>query len=147
MTIEVKPKGTRGGGLPPWMLKFSNRLMVWIARRSGGERMVVLTTVGARTGRQHTVQVGRFAEPGGSFLVIASNMGGANHPAWYFNIARNPDQVWAEVGGRKFKVRPQQLEGADRTAAFDRVIAEAPGFANYQRGTDREIPVIRLIPE
>ncbi len=149
MTIEVSPKGTRGTGMPrlPRPLMNAMRgLMVWFARR-GGDRTVVLTTVGAKTGHAHTVALGRFPDGEDAFLVVASNAGSARHPAWFINMAKNPDQVWAEVGKRKFKVRPQLLEGAERQAAMQRVIAAAPGYAAYQKNTDREIPVVRLIPE
>jgi deazaflavin-dependent oxidoreductase (nitroreductase family) len=120
--------------------------MVWFARR-GGNRTVVLTTVGAKTGRPHTVAVNRFPDGEDSFLVVASNAGSARHAAWYFNMAKNPDQVWAEVGKRKFKVRPELLKGAERQQAWQRVIAASPAYAAYERSTDREIPIVRLIPE
>ncbi len=146
MTLEISPRGTRGGGMPRWMMKAAQGLMVWFGRRAGGD-MVILTTVGARTGRQRSVAVNRFPESGDSFLVVASNMGAAQHPAWYFNLANHPDQVWAEVRKNKFKVRPQLLKGAERQAALERVIAAAPGYAAYQKQTDREIPIVRLTRE
>ncbi len=62
-------------------------------------------------------------------------------------MAKNPNQVWAEVGKRKFKVRPQSLKGAEREAAWQRVIAASPSYAGYQQKTDREIPIVRLSPE
>ncbi len=109
--------------------------------------MVILTTVGAKSGRPHTVAINRFPDSGSAFVVVASNMGSARHPAWYINMAKNPDQVWAEVGKRKFKVRPQLLKGAERQAALQRVTAAAPNYGAYQQNTDREIPVVRLVPE
>ncbi len=109
--------------------------------------MVILTTVGAKSGRPHTVTLGRFPDGDDAFLVVASNMGSARHPAWYVNLAKNPDKVWAEVGKRKFKVRPHLLEGAERQAAIQRVHAVAPSYAAYHQRTDREIPIVRLVPE
>ncbi len=128
------------------LMKVTRGLMVSFARRAGN-RQVILTTVGARTGRHHTVALGRFPDGDSAFLVVASNMGSARHPAWYINMAKNPHQVWAEVGKRKFKVRPHLLKGAERDAAMQRVIAAAPGYAAYQQKTDREIPIVRLVPE
>ena len=109
--------------------------------------MVILATVGAKTGRAHTVALGKFADREDSFLVVASNGGAARHPAWFINLARNPGQVWAEVGKRKFKVRPQLLQGKERREAWQRVIAASPGYAAYEQKTDREIPIVRLTPE
>ncbi len=149
MTIELTPNGTRGvetPRLPRPLMNVIRGLMVWFARLAGN-RTVILTTVGARTGRPHTVAIGRFAAGEGAFLVVASNMGSARHPAWCINMAKNPNQVWAEVGKRKFKVRPQLLKGAERQAAWQRVIAASPGYAAYQQKTDREIPIVRLVPE
>ena len=149
MTVDMTPKGTRGArmpGLPHPLMKGMRGLMVWFARLSG-DRMVLLTTVGAKTGHLHTVALGRFPDGEDAFLVVASNGGSARHPAWYINMARNPDQVWAEVGKKKFKVRPQALKGAEREAAMQRVIAASPGYAAYQQKTDREIPIVRLVPE
>jgi len=149
MTVEVTPKGTRGVDMPkaPRPLReVMGKMMVFFARRMGS-RFVVLTTIGARTGLPHTTALGRFTDGDKAFLVVASNAGSAHHPAWFFNMAKHPDQVWAEVGGRKFKVRPQTLQGAEREAAMQRVIQASPGYARYQVTTDREIPVIRLTPE
>ncbi len=149
MSVELTPKGTYGAGMPKparSVMKMMGGLMVWFARRMGS-RFVVLTTTGARTGLQHTVAVGRFPDGEGAFLVVASNAGSASHPAWFFNMAKHPDQVWAEVEGRKIKVRPQTLKGAEREAAMQRVIKASPGYAGYEQKTDREIPVIRLVPE
>ncbi len=149
MGMELPPKGTRGGGMPSLprpLMRIARFFMLWFARRAG-EGTVILTTVGAKTGRKHTVAIGRFPDREGAFLVVASNMGSAKHPAWYINIAKNPDQVWAEVGKRKFKVRPELLKGVEREAAFDRVVAASPGYGAYQKQTDREIPIIRLVPE
>ncbi len=149
MTIEITPKGTHGTEMPRLpgpLMNVTRSLMLWFARH-GGNRTVILTTTGAKTGRPHTIAVFRFPESGQAFLVVASNGGSARHPAWFVNIAKHPDQVWAELGKRKFKVRPELLKGAERQAAWQRVIATAPGYDAYQQNTDREIPIVRLVPD
>jgi len=75
---------------------------------------------------------------------VASMGGAAAHPSWYVNLAKNPDQVFLQVGGERFKVRPASLHGADRATAWKRITSEASNFAEYQTKTDREIPVVRL---
>jgi deazaflavin-dependent oxidoreductase (nitroreductase family) len=77
---------------------------------------------------------------------VASAAGSARHPAWYFNLAKHPDQVWIEVGDAKLKVRPTLLSGEERAAAWQRVIREAPQYAAYETKTDRQIPIVRLEP-
>jgi deazaflavin-dependent oxidoreductase (nitroreductase family) len=149
MTIELTPKGTHGTEMPKLprpLMRAVQGLAVRLARLAGN-RMVVLTTVGAKTGRPHNVAVGRFPDQGDAFLVVASNGGSARHPAWFVNMAKHPDQVWAQVGKRKYKVRLEMLHGVERQAAMQRVITAAPGYAAYQKKTDREIPIVRLVPE
>jgi deazaflavin-dependent oxidoreductase (nitroreductase family) len=106
----------------------------------------VLTTVGARTGQPRTTMLAQFPEADGSTLVAASFGGAAAHPAWYFNLAKHPDQVFIDRDGRRIRVQPTSLSGQEREAAWRRIVSVAPGFAEYQRKTDREIPVIRLAP-
>lgn len=112
-----------------------------------GFPVVLLTTVGARTGQQRTHVLGGFADGDDAWLIVASNMGAATHPAWFINLAKNPDAVWLEVGKRKLKARPQMLHGAERESALARITAVAPRYGDYPRKTDREIPIIRLTAE
>ena len=64
----------------------------------------------------------------------------------YHNIAAHPDQVQIEVDGRRIRVTAEQLHGAERAEAWRQIAAATPRFAQYQRKTDRELPIIRLIP-
>jgi deazaflavin-dependent oxidoreductase (nitroreductase family) len=107
---------------------------------------VLLTTIGAKTGLERTHVLGGFADGEDAWLIIASKGGAATHPAWFLNLAKQPDKVWLEVGNRKLRVQPRELEGAEREAAFAKVAAIAPQYGKYPKSTDREIPVIRLTP-
>jgi deazaflavin-dependent oxidoreductase (nitroreductase family) len=155
MAVELTPKGTRGAQIPRMPRPLMNAMMglsVAFYRLLGGRvrvqgaKLLLLTTVGARSGKTRRTVLGWFPDGDDSRLVVASNTGAASHPAWYFNMARNPDKVWIEVGKRKLKVRPESLKGAEREAAWRRIAAQSPGYAAYQEKTDREIPVIRLRP-
>jgi deazaflavin-dependent oxidoreductase (nitroreductase family) len=106
--------------------------------------LLYLTTVGAKTGQKRQNAVSRFPDGEDAWLVVASSGGSARHPAWYHNIAAHPDQVWAEVAGRQLRVTAEQLTGSRRDEAWQRIIAEQPRYAGYQRKTDRVLPVIRL---
>jgi len=111
-----------------------------------GFPIVLLTTIGARTGQERTHVLGGFAEGNDAWLVVASNGGAATHPAWFINLAKNPDKIWIEVGNRKLRVAADSLKGQARLDALARVAAVAPRYGEYQKKTDREIPVIRLTP-
>jgi hypothetical protein len=61
-------------------------------------------------------------------------------------LAKNPDEMWLEVGNRKLKAAAELLKGKKREDALARIAATAPRYGEYQKKTDREIPVIRLTP-
>ena len=144
--------GTRGARQPSgFALRTTNKLMTRRIRRKGsagflGFNALVLTTVGRKTGIERTTPVGWFPGPDGTWLIVASAAGAARNPAWYYNLSAHPDQVQIEVEGRKVPVAAEQLHGADRAQAWQQITTAAPRFAKYQDKTDREIPVIRLVP-
>jgi deazaflavin-dependent oxidoreductase (nitroreductase family) len=155
MSVTVSPKGTRGAGFPRPLRALFRMLVplnVVFFRLSGrrmriqGRPLLLLTTVGAKSGKERQTVLASFDDPGG-ILIVASNAGAAKHPSWFFNLARNPDRVWIERDGRKTKVRPESLRGAERAEAWRRIVAAAPGYGGYHTKTDREIPIVRLIPE
>jgi deazaflavin-dependent oxidoreductase (nitroreductase family) len=151
MTVRKTPEGTRGARPMPRLAgKLMQPLMIRIHRRShdrfGGMNLLYLTTVGARSGERRTTPVARFDDGAGGWYVVASAGGTARHPAWYYNLVENPDQVWAEVSGTQRRVEVDQLAGEARERAWDLVVREAPRFASYLDKTDRELPVLRLTP-
>ena len=144
--------GTRGGRRPAgWVFRWGNKLMARRIRRKGGGKFLgfnalVLTTIGRKSGLERTSPVGWFPGQDGSRLIVASAAGAPRNPAWYYNIAAHPDKVQIEVDGRKIPVIAEQLHGAERDQAWQQIIAAAPRFAQYEKKTDRELPVIRLVP-
>ena len=152
VTFDKPPRGTRGARVPAGnaFTRFMTRMMVKVHRRSGdrfrGMDLMYLTTVGAKSGEQRVTPIARFADGENAWLVVASNSGSARHPGWYHNIAAHPDQVWAEVAGRRFHVNAEQLSGDRREDAWRRITASAPQFGKYEHTTDRDLPVLRLTP-
>src|SRR6266540_778803 len=153
MAVDMTPSGERGAGLPKLprpLMKLFIALNVAVFRLFGrrlrikGAPLVLLTTVGAKTGQTRQTPLGGFPDANGAWLIVGSAAGAAKHPAWYFNLAKNPDKVWLEVEGRKMKVRPESLKGAERAAAWQRITTQASNYGSYQEKTDREIPIIRL---
>ena len=144
--------GTRGARQPNgWAFRQVNKLMASRVRRGGGKILgfnaLVLITVGRKTGAERRAPVGWFPGPDGSWLIVASANGAKGNPAWYYNIAAHPDRVQIEMNGRRMRVTAEQLHGAQRAEAWQQITAAAPRFAGYQDKTDRELPVIRLVPQ
>ena len=81
-----------------------------------------------------------------AWIVAGSYAGSAQHPAWYFNMAQHPDDIWVQDGGRSVRVEASNLKGEAYEAAYSRLIAIYKGYAGYREKTDREIPVVRLVP-
>jgi deazaflavin-dependent oxidoreductase (nitroreductase family) len=158
MGMEIPPAGTRGAGSLGTILNrlFAPVMAMQIARyrrsRGAGQPHVMgfpallLSTVGARTGRRRTVLLGGFPDGPAAWLVVASKGGAATHPAWFLNMARHPEGIWIEVGARRLRAAAELLRGAPREQALQRIAAIAPRYAGYQRRTDREIPIVRLTP-
>jgi len=125
-------------------------LIMRIHRRSGnrfqGQDLLYLTTVGAKSGERRTNPVMRFDDGGGSWIIVASAGGTAQHPSWYHNIVAHPDEVRAEVSGTTHRVAVDQLEGEPRDRAWATVVAAQPRFGGYTEKTDRILPVLRLRP-
>jgi len=113
---------------------------------SFGDRLMLLTTVGARSGEERITPV-MYHRDGERYVVIASKGGAPDHPAWYRNLKVNPlarVEVGAEAGTETFEVRAREAEGEERERLFAERVAIAPGFGAYQRQTSRQIPVMIL---
>jgi deazaflavin-dependent oxidoreductase (nitroreductase family) len=75
--------------------------------------------------------------------VIASNAGATNNPAWYHNLLAHPE-VTVEVGTETYEAIAVPAQGEERDRLYARAVEIAPGFAEYQAGTSRVIPVVVL---
>ena len=148
MSVELTPNGTRGAFFPRPVLKLLNGTIfrLFRNRRFAGTCLLVLNTVGARTGQPRKATLVYFTEGDNAWLIVGSMGGAAKHPTWVYNLTAHPEHVSIEVGKHTVKVQPEILKGDECTLAWQRIIAEAPGYAEYPSRTDREIPVIRLTP-
>ena len=134
-------------------IKIIGAIHRWLYRGSGGKwgqtffgsPILLLTTTGRRTGQPRTWPLTYLPE-GERLIVIASNGGQPNHPAWYLNLRANP-QVSAQLGDQTHTMIAKTAEGAERARLWSRVVEEYPAYAGYQRKTDRQIPVVVLRPE
>ncbi|MFE1334622.1 nitroreductase/quinone reductase family protein [Streptomyces microflavus] len=107
-----------------------------------GSDLLLLTTTGARTGQPHTTPLGHVRD-GDRLLIVGSNLGAPHHPHWYHNLLAHPT-VQVELGEEEFPTVAVPAEGPRRDELFARVVAEAPGYAEYQAATDRTLPVVVL---
>jgi deazaflavin-dependent oxidoreductase (nitroreductase family) len=131
-----------------------NRAIIEEFRANGGKvggpfeggTLALLTTTGARTGRVHTTPVACMPD-GERVLVFATNAGGPSNPAWYANLLadnRVTVEIGAQDGVESYEATAIVLHGEERAAKYAEQAERAPGFAEYEKMTDREIPVIAL---
>jgi deazaflavin-dependent oxidoreductase (nitroreductase family) len=119
---------------------------------SGGTRgttmrglpVVLLTTKGARTGKLRKIPLMR-VEHDGIYAVVASMGGAPTHPVWYFNLKENP-VLELRDGMMVRDMTAREVSGDERMVWWERAVAAFPDYADYQRKTDREIPVFVLEP-
>jgi deazaflavin-dependent oxidoreductase (nitroreductase family) len=103
-----------------------------------------LTTTGAKSGAQRTAPVLAIPSEGDKLVVIASNYGQRNNPAWYHNLRANP-QVNVLFDGVPRDMVARELDGAEREQWYERGIEIYPGWVQYRkRASHRRIPVIEL---
>jgi len=110
--------------------------------RLAGASMLLMTSIGARSGLPRIAPVG-YHRDGAGYVVVGSNSGRDEQPAWLENVRRNP-VVTVEVGTEKFPARARITEGAERRRLLDARIAAVPQFGVYEKNTKRELPVIVL---
>ena len=104
-----------------------------------GMPIIVMTTVGAKSGKVRKVPLMR-VEHEGEYCIVASKGGAPEHPAWYHNLVADP-HVMVQDGPAPFDAEVRIVTGDERAAWWDRSVAAYPPYAEYQEKTDREIPV------
>ncbi|MFI7589585.1 nitroreductase/quinone reductase family protein [Spongisporangium articulatum] len=119
-----------------------------IADRFDREYLLLLHTVGARSGEPRLSPVA-YKDDGGRLLIAASAGGRPQHPSWYFNLVANPEvtvERWVDGQLVTQTAHATAPEGAERDRLWDEFTAWSPGFKDYEKSTDRRIPVIVLEP-
>lgn len=109
-----------------------------------GAPLLLLHTVGAKSGQERVNPMMYLAVPEG-FAVFASKAGADTNPDWYHNLVANP-HVRAEVGGQTVELTARVAGGDERERVWTAQKAAAPGFADYEKQTTRQIPVVILEP-
>jgi deazaflavin-dependent oxidoreductase (nitroreductase family) len=108
--------------------------------RETGLPIVVVAMRGNKTGKVRKIALMR-VEHGGEYALVASKGGAPKHPVWYYNLKADPQAVAVQDGPEPFDVDVREVEGEERAAWWERAVAAYPPYADYQKRTDREIPV------
>lgn len=109
-----------------------------------GRPVIVLTSVGAKTGKLRKTPLMR-VEHGGVYAVVASLGGAPNHPVWYHNLKADP-HVELQDGATKRDYLAREVTGEEKAVWWGRAVETWPDYAAYQRKTERQIPVFVLEP-
>lgn len=116
-----------------------------VGGRWDGNPMILLTTIGARSGQERTSPLTYTVDSKDNdrLVIIASRAGDDRHPDWYHNLVAN-SEVTVELGSERFQATATVAAEPDRTRLFDERIAVMPRFGDYLQATDRTIPVVVL---
>jgi deazaflavin-dependent oxidoreductase (nitroreductase family) len=109
-----------------------------------GAPILLLHTVGAKSG-QERVNPMVYRRDGDRYVVFASKAGAPTSPDWYHNLVAHPD-VTAEIGTETLRFHARAAESAERERLWAAQKQDMPGFADYERKTSRQIPVVILEP-
>ncbi|MDM7830250.1 nitroreductase family deazaflavin-dependent oxidoreductase [Cellulomonas edaphi] len=109
-----------------------------------GKPVIVLTTLGATSGKLRKIALMR-VEHEGHYAIVASKGGAPEHPSWYHNVVANP-LVELQDGAVKKDYLAHEATGAERDEWWARSVEAWPDYATYQTKTDRLIPVFVLVP-
>jgi deazaflavin-dependent oxidoreductase (nitroreductase family) len=109
-----------------------------------GMPVVLLTTVGAKTGKLRKTPLMR-VEHEGQYAIVASLGGAPKNPVWYHNVVKNP-RVELQDGTVTGDYDAREVSGEEKAQWWERAVAAYPDYADYQNKTDRQIPVFVLTP-
>ncbi len=109
-----------------------------------GKPVILLTTIGAKTGKIRKTPLMR-VEHDGEYAIVASLGGAPKHPVWYHNIKAHP-RVELQDGPVTKDYEAREVFGDEKYVWWERAVEAWPDYANYQKKTDRQIPVVVLTP-
>ncbi len=110
--------------------------------KMAGGQIIVLTTTGRESGKLRDRPLVGGNHPDG-WVVIASFSGHDEHPAWYLNLMANPSAT-VTAGRERHPVRAREVSGEERTKMWDAMVETYADYEEYQKVTDRQIPVLLL---
>jgi F420H(2)-dependent quinone reductase len=132
-------------------LRLMSTLHAALYRMTGGKRggtmkkvpILLLTTRGRKSGKERTTPL-MYTRDGENLVLIASVGGAPRNPAWYWNLQGQEAEV--QIGSEHRRVRARDAEGEERERLWAQMVALWPSYADYQKKTTRQIPVVVLEP-
>ncbi len=112
--------------------------------RDTGLPVVVVTSLGARSGKIRKTPLMR-VEHEGAYALVASQGGAPVHPTWYHNVTKHP-VIELQDGPVRQDMKVREVHGEEKAAWWARAVEAFPNYAEYQRRTDREIPLLVAEP-
>lgn len=109
-----------------------------------GRTLLLLTHRGAKTGTERTNPLA-YRKEGDRIFIFGSKGGAPSHPDWVHNLRANPE-VTVEIGTDRFDAKAVEITGPERDEIYSHQAADWPQFGEYERKTERTIPVFELIP-
>jgi deazaflavin-dependent oxidoreductase (nitroreductase family) len=107
-----------------------------------GTQVLILTTKGRKSGKPRSLPL-IYGISGDDYLVVASNGGSHRPPTWYLNLEADPE-VEVQVKGDRFKAHARDATPEEKPAMWKTMTAEWPAYDDYQKRTERQIPVVVL---
>jgi deazaflavin-dependent oxidoreductase (nitroreductase family) len=107
-----------------------------------GKPVILLSTIGAKSGKLRKTPLMR-VEHNGEYAVVASLGGAPKNPVWYYNVKANP-RVELQDGEESHDYDAREVFGDEKAPWWDRCVQAWPDYANYQKKTERQIPVFVL---
>ena len=112
--------------------------------RMGKRPILLLNTVGRKSGKKRTSPL-LYVMDGEDFVIVASKGGASAHPAWYLNLRANPEAT-VEIGDREVRVRAEEANSEEKSRLWQKMVEMYPAYDDYQKRTEREIPLLVLHP-
>jgi deazaflavin-dependent oxidoreductase (nitroreductase family) len=133
-------------GVMSWANTWAYRLSGgWLGGHfPGGAPVLLLTTVGRRTGQARTAPL-LYLRDGANLVVVASKGGMSHHPLWYRNLEANP-RVEVEIGRERHTMVARRASTSEKAALWPRLVSMYRDYDAYQARTERDIPVVILSP-
>lgn len=110
--------------------------------KMGKSPILLLVTTGRKSGQRRTTPLLYLAD-GEKLVIVASNGGAQKHPAWFLNLRANPEAE-VEIGDRTLRVRAEEASPEEKQRLWPKLVGMYSGYENYQKKTEREIPVVIL---
>jgi deazaflavin-dependent oxidoreductase (nitroreductase family) len=132
--------------------RFFVRIFAWLYKTTNGQiggrvaglNVLLLTTTGRKSGKQHTAPLGYF-EHDGAYVIIASNGGADTHPDWFLNLRKHP-KVAIRIRDKDLQAGAELVSAELRKELWGRLVRMSPQYGGYATNTKREIPLVLLRP-